>query len=164
MVRKGIKLLSIILISIAIINIFYINCSKIYANNDGIKVAAQGDIDQDYDPDIGDYVYNITGGQGQGGDPLEDVNYWKPDDITGDEQFNEKLGIITGIVRYIGIFISVGTLSVIGIKFMLGSVEEKAQYKQTLMPWLIGAIILFAMSTLPSLIYKLVHGVFRTMI
>ena len=37
---------------------------------------------------------------------------------------------------------------------MLGSVEEKANYKQTLIPYVIGAFVLFMGSTIPNVIYK----------
>lgn len=51
---------------------------------------------------------------------------------------------ILGIIRVVGTIIAVGVLMVIGIKYMMGSAEEKAEYKKTMLPYLIGAIILFA--------------------
>ncbi len=71
--------------------------------------------------------------------------------------FTEKVNVILGIIQTIGIIISVSTLAFIGIKFMLGSVEEKANYKQTLIPWIIGASMVFAITTVPSLIYNMVN-------
>ena len=41
----------------------------------------------------------------------------------------------------------------IGIKYMLGSVEEKAKHKQTLMPYLIGAVLVFSETTIPQILY-----------
>ena len=38
---------------------------------------------------------------------------------------------------------------------MIGSVEEKAEYKKTLMPFLIGALFVFAASTIASIIYNI---------
>lgn len=54
----------------------------------------------------------------------------------------------------IGSVVSVVTLIIIGIKYMMGSVEEKAEYKKTLMPYLIGALFIFAASTIAQVIYK----------
>jgi len=51
---------------------------------------------------------------------------------------------ILGIIQVVGTIIAVGVLMVIGIKYMMGSAEEKAEYKKTMLPYLIGAIILFA--------------------
>lgn len=38
---------------------------------------------------------------------------------------------------------------------MLGSIEEKAQYKKTLLPYLIGAIFVFGATTIPGIVYKM---------
>lgn len=60
---------------------------------------------------------------------------------------NQVSGIgnnILGIIRVVGTVIAVGVLMVIGIKYMMGSAEEKAEYKKTMLPYLIGAVILFA--------------------
>lgn len=51
---------------------------------------------------------------------------------------------ILGIIQVVGTIIAVGVLMVIGIKYMMGSAEEKAEYKKTMLPYVIGAIILFA--------------------
>ena len=37
---------------------------------------------------------------------------------------------------------------------MLGSVEEKAEYKKTLMPYIIGATFVFAASAIAGTIYN----------
>lgn len=51
---------------------------------------------------------------------------------------------ILGVIQVVGTVIAVGVLMVIGIKYMMGSAEEKAEYKKTMLPYLIGAVILFA--------------------
>ena len=51
---------------------------------------------------------------------------------------------ILGIIQIVGTLIAVGVLMVIGIKYMMGSAEEKAEYKKTMLPYIIGAIVLFA--------------------
>ncbi len=40
-------------------------------------------------------------------------------------------------------------LIAIGIKYMLGSVEEKVEYKKHMMPYVLGAFVLFTGSFLP---------------
>lgn len=88
-------------------------------------------------------------------DVTQNLDYWA--DITQTNPGSTFTGMIKKIVstvKYIGMIISIATLSVIGIKFMLGSVEEKAQYKQTLLPWLIGAILLFAITLIPDILYN----------
>ena len=48
---------------------------------------------------------------------------------------------------------------IIGIKYMLGSVEEKSEYKKTMIPYLIGAAIVFSGTTLPQIIYQLASNI-----
>ena len=59
------------------------------------------------------------------------------------------------IISTVGTIISVVFLIILGIKYMTGSVEERANYKKTLLPYVIGASILFAASTLTSIIYNI---------
>lgn len=61
---------------------------------------------------------------------------------------------IIKILRIIGIVSSVIVLIIIGIKYMLGSVEEKAEYKKTLIPYIIGAALVFATSAFVTVIYN----------
>ena len=42
---------------------------------------------------------------------------------------------------------------------MCGSVEEKSKYKEQLVPWIIGATMVFAITTIPSIIYDLTSSV-----
>lgn len=86
-----------------------------------------------------------------------DTNFYKPDALEpGDyeEAFNVVDGLVYGI-RVIGIIVSIVGLMVIGIKYMTGSIEEKAEYKQTMIPYVIGCIILFAISTIVNVLYEI---------
>lgn len=66
----------------------------------------------------------------------------------------QKLGKqIVGIVQTVGSIVAVVVLVVLGIKYMMGSTEEKAEYKKTLMPYVIGAVLIFAASNVAGLIY-----------
>lgn len=66
--------------------------------------------------------------------------------------------IIVWIVRTVGIAISVLMLSIIGIKYIMGSVEEKAEYKQTMWPYVVGAILIFGGSSLVNVIYEMLKN------
>lgn len=73
----------------------------------------------------------------------------------GSTRVNEIAGMIVGIIRIIGTVLSIAILVVIGIKYMMGSVEERADYKETLKPYLIGVFLLFTGTLVPQLIYTL---------
>lgn len=65
---------------------------------------------------------------------------------------------IMGILQVIGILTAVIILMVLGIKYMMGSAEEKAEYKKTMIPYLIGAILIFAATTIANAVYNFVSG------
>lgn len=86
-----------------------------------------------------------------------DTNYFKPNELTADD-YDGAFGIVDGMVyglRVVGIIISIGGLMLMGIKYMTGSLEEKAEYKTRMIPYIIGCIILFATSTLVNVLYEL---------
>ena len=60
---------------------------------------------------------------------------------------------IIAFIRNLALVLGVVMLSIIGIKYMLGSAEEKASYKKTLIPLVVGIIVVMAASTLVSMIY-----------
>ena len=60
---------------------------------------------------------------------------------------------IVRILTVVGIVLSVIVLIVLGIKYMMGSAEEKAEYKKTMMPYLIGAALIFAASVVANIVY-----------
>lgn len=94
---------------------------------------------------------------------IEDMNpdNWKPTSTTetsGTEKIQNIGNKIIGPIRVLGSIISVVTLVIIGIKYILGSVEEKAEYKKTMLPYLIGAVIVFAITNLLKIIIDIVGG------
>lgn len=78
-------------------------------------------------------------------------------DLPGNTQTkidNFGQGIIK-VITTVGSICSVVVLIMLGIKYMMGSVEEKAEYKKTLLPYVIGASMVFAASSLVSIIYNI---------
>ena len=74
---------------------------------------------------------------------------------TGISNIGKKL---VAVLQAVGIVLSVVVLIVLGIKYMLGSAEEKAEYKKTMMPYLIGALLIFAASALANVVYNFFTG------
>ena len=66
---------------------------------------------------------------------------------------------IIGILQVVGILVSVVVLMILGIKYMMGSAEENAEYKNTFIPFIIGALLVFAASSLAKVIYEWVTGI-----
>ena len=61
---------------------------------------------------------------------------------------------VIGILQVVGIVLSVIVLIILGIKYMMGSAEEKAEYKKTMMPYVIGAGLVFAASAIAGMLYS----------
>ena len=88
----------------------------------------------------------------------------KPGDMTGTSV--EGLSSVTNvgnqivtILTTIGIIASVIVLIVLGIKYMMGSAEEKAEYKKTMMPYVIGAALVFAASAIAGIIFGFTQNI-----
>lgn len=89
-----------------------------------------------------------------------DPGDFEPPALTDDdtELVTSKAATIVDIIRIIGIIVTVVTLMLIGIKYMTGSLEEKADYKKSMIPYLIGVGIFFALSQLLAVIMKIAEG------
>lgn len=72
-----------------------------------------------------------------------------------DDEITAIGGKVLSAITTVGIVLSVIMLAVLGIKYMMGSSEEKAEYKKSMLPYLIGAILIFAASTIATAVYNL---------
>ena len=72
---------------------------------------------------------------------------------TNNGELNNMGNKIITVISTIGSIVSVIVLVILGIKYMLGSVEEKAEYKKTLLPYVIGAGLVFAASAISGIIF-----------
>ena len=55
---------------------------------------------------------------------------------------------ILGVLSTVGVIVSVIALMIVGLKFIIGSATEKAEYKKTLVPIIIGILIIAFISTI----------------
>ena len=69
--------------------------------------------------------------------------------------FEGKVGLIIGVIQVVGSLGAVISLIVMGIRYMMGSIEEKVSYKKTLLPYFIGSILVFGISNLLQRVYKI---------
>ncbi len=74
-----------------------------------------------------------------------------------DKELAEKAGVIATVVRNVGIIVVVIMIMVIGIKMMIGSVEEKDKLKEMMPIYLLGAFMVIVMTWIPSIIEKVVN-------
>ena len=80
------------------------------------------------------------------------------DNVTGSPEIQSAGNSIISILQTVGVVLSVVVLMIIGIKYMMGSAEEKAEYKKTMIPYLVGAVLIFAGTTIVNVVYQVVTG------
>lgn len=82
---------------------------------------------------------------------LGDGNKGNPQAISG---ANGAVGIVLGAIQWIGYAISIGMLAYIGIKYIMASVDEKANLKNSLIRYVIGAVLIAAGVSIASWIFS----------
>lgn len=91
-------------------------------------------------------------------DPIENPDAYMPGANIGNSKLVDKGKIIVGTIQIIGVVVSVVALMIIGLKYMFGSTEEKANYKETMIPYIIGIVMLFTITTVLQILYNFVTG------
>ncbi len=64
-------------------------------------------------------------------------------------------GSVAGIIQIIGTIVSAGAMIIIGIRYAIASADEKAEYKERMIPYFIGAVLLFGASNIVSIVYNM---------
>lgn len=96
-------------------------------------------------------------------DVIKNTGNFKPTSITTAEQnkFAGKVGPIIVTLTNVGIVVSVILLGILGIKYMIGSIEERVEYKKDLVPYFIGAFLLLGISTFLKILQALGEAIFN---
>ena len=82
----------------------------------------------------------------------------KAGDTKSDSQM-EKIGsVIISYITNAAMVIAVVMLAALGIKYMIGSAEEKAEYKKSLLPLVIGAVLVFGAAAIAKVIVALAQN------
>ena len=78
----------------------------------------------------------------------------KPDTTICATEMTTLGGKIFGGLQIFGTIGAVLILAVLGIKYMMSSPEGKADYKANMVPYLVGAILLFGATSIANLVYN----------
>jgi len=89
---------------------------------------------------------------------IDNPGQFAPSGVTLSSEAQGTAGKLLGALQVIGTIVSIIVLIVLGMKYMVGSASEKAEYKKSMIPYLIGAVLLFSGTVLPGLIYKIISG------
>lgn len=111
---------------------------------------------------IDNIVYAENSGLSQiisGGDEFMEKGSKNSEIIFDKEKMKNTSNTIANILIAIGTVIAVIVSSILGIKFMIGSVEEKAQIKEALVPFVIGCIVIFGAFTIWKIFVNIGNGI-----
>lgn len=94
-------------------------------------------------------------------DPITNPEPYKPiENLEGrNTKFIERANLVLGIIRVAGSFLAVIILMTLGIKYMLGTAAEKADYKNSMIPYLVGAIMVFTIPNVIGILYDIIKNV-----
>lgn len=67
----------------------------------------------------------------------------------------QTIGKVIAYIRNAAIIIGVVIIIILGIKYMLGSVEEKAGYQKSFVPLVVGIIVVMAATSIASFLFSL---------
>ena len=84
---------------------------------------------------------------------LSEPTYADTDEIV---DIGEK---IVGIIQIIGTVVAIVILAVLGLKYLTSSIEEKANIKGAMIPYIVGAVLIFSTTTIVNVVYSLVMKV-----
>ena len=107
---------------------------------------------------IGEIFYLNKSYAASGIESLGSLDSYKGDGANS-SRLKTRTETILGILQVIGVVISVIILMVMGMKYMFGSVEEKSEFKETMIPYLIGAALVFSGTTIPQIIYQISQNI-----
>jgi len=79
-------------------------------------------------------------------------------DTSGSSDLKDTGATILGVIRVAGTIVAVAMIMILGVKYMLGSADQKAEYRKTMLPYFIGAILIFTATSLADAIYTWAKG------
>ncbi len=108
----------------------------------------------------------LTDGGGSGGSSGASAGTinpedFKPGDLTDSDTAVafRSAGVIVNAIINVGLVISIVMFMVLGMKYIMGSIEERAEYKKTLMPMVIGTLMIFISGKIVSIIWNIMSQV-----
>lgn len=77
---------------------------------------------------------------------------------SGINDIKDEGATILGVIKVVGTIVSIAMLIVLGIKYMVGSADQKAEYRKSMLPYFVGSIMIFGATNLADAIYEWIKG------
>ena len=90
---------------------------------------------------------------------IENIDFYNPQQkISTNGSFFTKISKVLGWIRLVGIAVALLAITIIGTKYIFISVDEKAEYKKAMVPYLIGFFMLLCTSIVIGIIAQIAEG------
>lgn len=70
-------------------------------------------------------------------------------------KINETAGKVIRLIRNVAAVAAVILVSILGIKYMMGSTEERAEYKKSFIPLIVGVVVVVSATSIASLLFSI---------
>ena len=87
-------------------------------------------------------------------DVLDNIGNYIPTEQDVPSEIGDMASVVLTVITNIGMILSILILAILGVKYMLGSLEERADYKKDLVPYLIGVGLLFGITTIVKILQQ----------
>ena len=91
--------------------------------------------------------------------PADNPDAYKPGEMGDNDTLIRIGGIIVGALKIIGIITAVVILVILGIKYLTRTIQEKAEYKKTMIPYIIRAFFLGAGGIIIEVIFNVLTNI-----
>lgn len=85
---------------------------------------------------------------------IDKVDTGSDADLEGIEDLKVKAANIVKALRNISAIVAVVVITVLGIKYMIGSTEERAEYKKSFIPLIVGIVVVVAAASIASALFS----------
>lgn len=93
-------------------------------------------------------------------DPILNPSSYDPSNTDSSNHKTARIiGELVGIVRVVGTVVSLIVVVILGIKYMFGSTENKAKYKESMVPYVVGVVMLVAVVNILGILYKIFFNI-----
>lgn len=107
------------------------------------------------------FIISVISNYSIASSPIDDPDSYRPGDITAHDAsaLTDRAKPVINAISIFGMIVAVITLIVLGIKYMIGSVDEKAEYKKTMTSYIIGVIFIIGIVTILQFINNFVFPI-----
>lgn len=88
---------------------------------------------------------------------IDNPSFFEPSGGSTPTDVTTKAGTIFGLLQTVSVVISAIVIIILGIRYLVGSVEQRAEYKKSMIPYIVGVVLLVSITSILRGINSLVN-------